>query len=94
MEAHLNNGLKSKEEKLLGRPRHRCDTNSNINSKYVGCEDVILNELPQDVAVVRLFGGGDELLCSMTAVQYLSVEHEGSCTVKSVIGVNEEFDVN
>jgi hypothetical protein len=37
--------------------------------------DVILNELPQDMSVVRLFGGGDKLLWSMAAVHYLSVEH-------------------
>lgn len=60
----------------------------------MGCEDVILTELPQDMSIVRLFGGGDELLCSVTAVQYLSIEHEGSCTVKSVIRVNEKFDVH
>jgi hypothetical protein len=64
-----------------------------MDFKYVGCEDVSLNKLPQVMVVVRLFGGGDEPLCSITTVQYLLVEHEGSCTVKSVIEVNEKFNI-
>jgi hypothetical protein len=48
---------------------------------------VILNELPEDLSVVRLFGGGDEPLCSVAAGQLLSVGFEGSCAVKSAMEV-------